>query len=90
MLIKWFKIYIFSLQVKLVGRDSSPSPAPPSQQVQAPPSAEKGGTGDADDFDDDDPNVKQRTKSITEQLTHVMYICCLDHYYFFFPINIMC
>ncbi|XP_060552351.1 FK506-binding protein 15-like [Ruditapes philippinarum] len=58
------------VRVKLVGRDSSPSPAPPSQQVQAPPTAEKGGTGDADDFDDDDPNVKQRTKSITEQLTH--------------------
>ncbi|XP_053379992.1 FK506-binding protein 15-like isoform X2 [Mercenaria mercenaria] len=59
------------VRVKLVGRESSPTPAqPPPQPMQAPPPATThAGTGDADDFDDDS-TVKERTKSITEQLTH--------------------
>ncbi|KAL4218675.1 FK506-binding protein 15 [Mactra antiquata] len=56
------------VRVKLVGRDSSPAPtqAPP-QPVQAPPTSTQ---GEGDGFDDDDNTVKERTRSISDQLSH--------------------
>lgn len=63
----------------MVGRESSPSPAQaPPQPAQAPPTV--GGSGDADDFEEEDGTVKGRTKSISEQLAHVS-LCGLFYFY---------
>ncbi|WAR31318.1 FKB15-like protein [Mya arenaria] len=50
------------IKVKLIGRESTPSPHPTHP---AP-----GGSGDGEEIEEDDVTVKQRTRSINEQLSH--------------------
>ncbi|XP_052789453.1 FK506-binding protein 15-like isoform X2 [Mya arenaria] len=50
------------VRVKLIGRESTPSPHPTHP---AP-----GGSGDGEEIEEDDVTVKQRTRSINEQLSH--------------------